>query len=106
MKIHSQGLTALTYNGRAMIFRYISGRTIAERGGRDRFPNGPREWLTNEMPFPPVHSQHTRPDASEKRPCHGARRFVCKTHGNALGFKSVRISSPERATQWRKEGMA
>ena len=85
-------------------------KIVSERDGRDRFalaaltpcqcglrhpmiavitascvPNGPREWWANGMPLRPQHSQFIRPDASEKRPCHGIRHDVYKDQGVALG---------------------
>ena len=52
--------------GRTLVFIHIFCRIVSERGGRDRFPNGPREWWANGMPFRPKHSQFIRPDASER----------------------------------------
>ena len=69
--------------GHALVFIHILCQIVSERGGRDRFPNGPREWWANGMPLRPKHSQFIRPDASEKRPCHGIRQDVYKDQGHA-----------------------
>ena len=56
-------------------------------------PNGPRDWWANGIPFRPKHSQFIRPDASEKRPCHGIRHDVYKDQGPATG-KAISLQSP------------
>jgi len=47
---------------------------VSEHGGRDHFPNGPRQWWVNKMPLRPKHSRFIRPDASERRKPFAKRR--------------------------------
>ena len=96
----------------------LSRRSLGEDGwrcqGRDRFPNGPREWPANVGSFRFIHSQLIRSDASETRPCHSygcgsasVRPFVrrtcpgvalAKTDGGAKAgtvFRTVRENGGE-----------
>ena len=82
----------------AHVFIHIFCRIASERDGRDRFPNGPREWWANGMPFRPQHSEFIRSDASEKRPCHGIGHDVYKAVGFNPRFAASHDESRRGAT--------